>query len=291
MTTKKILHKNYVAPCLLTALLAAMILLMPANGAQPDYQIPNPHPLMPHQTNAVRGPFWPEPKIIIDSDRLTQLANTNHIELIEWALQTYRKRVRDYSATFYKQERINGKLKKTEQIAVMFREKPFSIFMHWQKNAARIDKMLFVEGQNNNKMVVHPTGFFAWFKSVKKDPTGKEAKNDSLRTCDQFGFHRSMDSLLDLYNTASKKGDLISKYLGHTKIDNRPCLAIERTLPQGKGYPNARTVIEIDLEYLLPVSVTFYNWDNQLLAKYTFLDLKFNNGYTNAKFTPKYHGM
>jgi len=285
------MNKNNVIPFLLTALLAALIHLLPADGAQPDYQIQNPQPLSPQQANKVKGPFWPELEITIDSDRLTQLANTNHIELLEWALQTYRKRVRDYSGTFYKQERINGKLKKTEQISIMFREKPFSIFMHWQKNAARIDKMLYVEGQNDNKMVVHPTGFFSWFKSVKKDPTGKDAKKASLRSCDKFGFHRSMDSLLDIYKTANNKGDLKFKYLGRTKIDNRPCIAIERILPKNKGYPNARMVIEIDLEYLLPVSIASYNWDNQLLAKYIFHNLKFNNGFTNAKFTPKYHGM
>jgi len=285
------MNKNNVIPFLLTALLAAMILLMPAAGAQSVDQIPYLQSPTPQRTNIGKGAFWPEPKIMIDTDRLTQLANTNHIELLEWALQTYRKRVQDYTGTFYKQERINGKLKKTEQIAIMFREKPFSIFMHWQKNAARIDKMLYVEGQNNNKMVVHPTGLFAWLKSLKKDPTGKDASKASLRSCDKFGFHRSMDSILDVYRTANKKGDLKIEYLGRTIIDNRSCIALERILPKGKGYPNARLVIEIDLEYLLPVSITSYNWDNQLQAKYLFHNLKFNNGFTDAAFTPKFHGM
>ena len=136
-------------------------------------------------------------------------------------------------------------------------------------------------------MLVHPTGLWAWIKSVQRDPQGKDAKKASLRTCDQFGFYRSMKSLLELYETAQKRGDLKTRSLGETKVDGRPCIAIERMLPNNNKYPYQRTIVEIDIEYLLPVKVSMYDWQNQLIGSYVFLNLKFNNGLNNARFTPK----
>ena len=243
------------------------------------------------QITTKKGPFGEEPKIIVESKRLEELAQSDHIALLKWSMETYQKRVHDYTGTFLKQERINGKLKKTEQIDIIFKEKPFSVFMRWEQNAGSCDKMLYVEGSNNNQMLVHPTGFFTWIKSVQRDPQGQDAKKATLRTCDQFGFYRSLKSLAELYETAHKRGDLKTRSLGETKVDGRPCIALERMLPNNNKYPYQRTVIEMDLEYLLPVKVSMYDWQNQLMGSYVFLNLKFNNGLTDARFTPKACGL
>jgi len=243
--------------------------------------------LQNQQVKTKKGPFGEDPKIIVEPNRIEDLAKTDHIALLKWSMETYQKRVRDYTGTFLKQERIKGKLKKTEQIAIMFKEKPFSIFMKWEENAGSGDRMLFVEGSNDNQMLVHPTGLWAWIKSVKRDPHGADAKKAALRTCDQFGFYRSMKSLVELYETAQKRGDLKIRSLGKTRIGGRPCIALEPILPNNKKYPYPRTVVEIDIEYLLPVSVTMYDGQNQLIGRYVFNNLKFNNGLTNAQFTPK----
>lgn len=273
---------------------SAFLLLLFGVGVGSDKQTRvqvTPVSLVQQRQAIPRGPFGTAPKIVVDPARITELAKTNHIALLKWAQQTYQKRVDDYTATFYKQERIEKKLKKVEQISIMFKEKPFSVFMKWQQNAGDINKLLYVEGSNNNKMIVHPTGLWSWIKSVKRDPCGKEAKKASRRTCDQFGFNRSMESLLEVYERAQKLGDLKIKYRGSTKIDGRPCIAMERILPPHKNYPYARMVMEFDVEYLLPVCISMYDWQDQLLGRYVYLNLKFNTGLTNAKFTPKAHDM
>ncbi|MCP4712875.1 MAG: DUF1571 domain-containing protein [Planctomycetes bacterium] len=271
-----------------------LIFFLPATGSKTNnltVRPESPTPLNPQQKKAHRGPFGSDPKIVIDPARVVKLAQTDHIALINLALNTYQKRVRDYTATFYKQERIKGKLKKTELINVMFREKPFSLFMKWEKNAGKIDKLLYVEGQNNNQMLVHPTGLFSGLKSVKRDPCDKEVKSTCLCTCDEFGFYRSMKNLLSEYQTAQKNGDLKIKYLGEKKIQGHRCLILERTLPNKKQYPNARLIMEFDVECLLPVTLTCYDWKGKLIAKYSFKDLKFNVGLTSNKFHPNTHDM
>ncbi len=223
--------------------------------------------------------------------RLTELAKTDHIALLDWAIGRYESTVTDYTATFYKQERINGKLRQTEKIAIVFKENPFSVLMSWEENAGSIDKLLYVEGQNENKMLVHPTGLLSWIKSVKRDPRSKEVQKASRSSCDQFGFYRSMQNLLKIYKQAEKYGDLQISYHGRTKVDDRECVAMERILPPKADYPYARLVLEFDVEYLLPTAISCYDWQGRLVSRYWYEDVKFNQGLKLAMFSPKSQGL
>ena len=226
-----------------------------------------------------------------NSARIARLAKTDHIELLNWALENYRRQVRDYRGFLYKQERINGKLKPIEKIAISFMEEPFSLLMQWDKSSGVIDKLLYVEGQNDDKMVVHPTGLLAWIKSVKRDPRSEQARRSSRRTCDQFGFRRTMLSLLEVYRQAEDQGDLAIGYVGPTQIGGRQCIALERLLPAKDEYPCGRMVVEFDLEYLLPTSITSYDWQGNLLSRYVYTELQFNTGLTGSAFDTKANGL
>lgn len=225
------------------------------------------------------------------TDRIKKLAQTDHIALLKWSLEHYDKNIQDYSATFYKQERIDKKIKPLEEIDILFKDEPFSVLMRWRKNAGSIDKLLYVEGQNDNKMVVHPTGLFSWIDSVKRDPRCKKARESTQRTCDQFGFYRSMQSLLEVYEQAGKAGDLQIKYLGETKVDKRKCVAMERLLPPKASYPYGRLVMEFDVEYLLPTAITAYDWKGKLVSQYVYKDLSFNRETSAEKFTPQANNL
>jgi hypothetical protein len=232
----------------------------------------------------------PQQKINLEN-RIIELARTDHISLLKLSLQNYESKIQDFTATFHKQERINDNLKDTEDIAIKFKEDPFSLVMDWQKNHGAVDKLLFVEGQNGNKMVVHPAGWLSWIKSVKRDPQDKQVKQSSRRTPDQFGFQRTIESLLDVYEKAKVNNDLKIAYLGQTEVFGRSCVSMERTLPPKPEYPYARLVMDFDTEYLLPVSISCYDWQGRLLSRYTYENLQFNVGLTAANFTPDANGL
>ena len=128
-------------------------------------------------------------------------------------------------------------------------------------------------------------------RSVKRDPRCKDARKATLRTCDQFGLHRSMNSLLQVYRQAQKKGDLQMHYLGLFEVGRRPCVRLERHLPDRKEYPSVRMVMDFDLGYLAPVSVTSYDAKGRLLSRYRYANLKFNNGISLAYFNPRLHNL
>ncbi|MHC5061406.1 MAG: DUF1571 domain-containing protein [Planctomycetota bacterium] len=227
----------------------------------------------------------------VSQEKLIELAKNDHITLLRLALERYENSVQDYVGTFYKQERLRGKLGKEQTIAFAFKEEPYSIYMEWEKNSGAADKLLYVKNQNDDKMIVHPTGLLSWLKSVKRDPGGKDVRKSSLYTCDQFGFYSSMKRGLEDYELAKENGDLEIKYTGLTQVHGRNCITFERILPKKKDYDTARLVIKLDVEYLLPVELERYDWDNRLIFQYSFSDLKFNTGLKTEDFKPAVYGL
>ena len=223
-------------------------------------------------------------------ERMTELAATDQITLIQWCMDNYKKNIRNYQGLLHKQERINGKLRKSQSINVWFREAPFSVLMKWEKNPKSIDKLLYVEGQNKDKMIVHPTGAFAWVKSVKKHPRCKEALKNSLRTCDQFGFYRNMQSIIDMLKAAKKTDSLKMRYLATNIIDGRSYIKTETTL-NVKNYPCTKLIMDIDTKHMVPTKLTFYDCNGKLLSQYGFTDLKLNQGIDSKTFDAKTHRM
>ncbi|MBW8035593.1 MAG: DUF1571 domain-containing protein [Planctomycetes bacterium] len=209
-------------------------------------------------------------------------ARTDYPKLLEAMIIGYDSRVTDYTGTLSKQERVNGKLRKPQTTNFKFRNRPFSIFMQWTKNPGKIDRLLFVKGQNKNKMVVHPTGIASFIKSLERPPACKEVFKANLRSCDKFGIRNMLQRL----QTNSKTAQLI--YLGETKVDNRNCITIETIVPMADK-PNefTRMTIKVDLVHRLPVSVTSRDKNGNLLSTYTYTNLKFNTNLTDADFTKK----
>ncbi len=141
-------------------------------------------------------------------DELTRqiitLAENDHIALLEMAVDRYDRTIRNYTGTFTKQERIKGELGPVQVIDFKFRQEPFSLFMEWKKNPLGADRMLYVEGQNNDKRLVHPTGLMKWLKCLKLSPNSKQARKSTLRPCEKFGFRRNMLEALKVYQLAKK---------------------------------------------------------------------------------------
>jgi hypothetical protein len=225
-----------------------------------------------------------------EQEKALQLAAEDHVALLAMLLDRHDKTVRDYTGVFHKQERLKGKLTPKQRIAFKFRQKPFSIFMEWLENPLGTHRLLYVEGQNDGKMLAHPTGLLAFVKAVKLDPEGKQAAKSSLRPVTKFGFRSSLTQMLDVYRTAAEKGDLKTAFSGPKTIDNRRVLILERFLPKDK-YENPHLTVQIDLEYLLPTQVTTADQQDKLISQYTWTDLNFNTNLTDRHFDPKQHRL
>lgn len=227
----------------------------------------------------------------VSMERIKEMAVNDHIGLLKLAIAHYEENVDDYIGTFHKQERIGGKLGKKQLIDFKFKDKPYSLLMIWKKNPGPTDKLLYVEGQNDGYMIVHPTGLMSWKKSVRRDPEGKEALKASLKSCHWFGSYRTMKRMLEVYESAKSSGDLKAIFLKETTVDGRPCLLMERITPDKKNYLYRRLVWALDVEYLVPVYLTALDWDGNLYFEYSLENLIYNVGLSDKKFTAKANNL
>lgn len=225
-------------------------------------------------------------------NQLLQFASDNHIALLEMGLSDYQQRISDYTCTLVKQERIGGKMRPEQQIEVKFKESPFSVVFHIVRNAGAADKIIFVEGANDNKFLAHPTGLTGLLiPKVSRAVDDAQAAKASLRRVNQFGFARSLRSLLDQYESAAASGDLTQEFLGTGEVDGRATMVLARLLPPKPQYPYNKVVIHLDRQYLVPTATFCYNRQGQLEAKYIFSNVQFNTGLSNEDFLARNNGM
>lgn len=227
-----------------------------------------------------------------DKAAIEKMAKTDHVALLEYCLKHYNATYKDYTCTLIKQERIRGTLGAEQWVQVKFLEKPFSVSMCWTKNAPIGDRVVYVEGKYNNQMLVRPRGLVAKIVgTVLRDPDGAEAMKNTLRPVNMFGFHRGIQSLIDVYQEARKAGDSKETFGDYVQVNGRKTIVLVRQLPPKGDYPANVTKTYIDLEYLVPIMIEGTDWDNDLLCRYRYQDVKFNVGLNSDAFLPENNDM
>jgi len=228
-----------------------------------------------------------DPEVI---SKLEKLAKEDHIALLEYCLANYNRNYSDFTCIFSKEERINGIAKPEQVIEVKHMVSPFSVAMAWIKNPPIGDRVLYVEGKNDNQMMVRPKSplFQALTGgAVLRKPDGPEAMRNTLRPVSMFGFGRGMESLLEVYKEAKSQGDLTTAFGGFADVAGQKCVVLIRYLPAKNDYPAYKTLIYVDVDHLIPVCIEAYDWDENLQCRYMYRDLKFNVGLTDDDFTPE----
>lgn len=197
------------------------------------------------------------------------------------------KGVEDYTCTFYKQERLDGKLKKMETIFFKF-QKPFKVYMKWTKDPNKGRELLFVPGKYDNKLKVHLGGLIdIILPSITISPDSPHVLKNTRHSITSAGMGNMINSLIDQFELARQQGDLQVVSHGTEKVDGVECLKIERILPKDKGYYCHRLMLFLDKRNFTPAKVMIYDWDNQLIENYSIADVKWNVGLTDEDFDSK----
>ena len=219
------------------------------------------------------------------------LAQTDTVALLKLAMKKYEASVSDYAVTMTRRERSDeGKLGRREIVLCRFRQRPFSVFLKWEKGAGKIDRALYAPSLLGPQIHVHPTGLAGLFASVVKvDLDGKHAK--VAKRIQNFGFGNTLSRLVARGTGAPGKNELSARFLGQTDVAGRPALAIEWRFPHKDPYPYGRVVVQLCAETLLPVAISMWNFQGQLQAAYTYSDLRVNVALTDDDFSPKACGL
>jgi hypothetical protein len=211
------------------------------------------------------------------------------------------EKLADYSATVVKHERVDGKLNDYEHMFVKIRHKPFSVYMYFLAPAKiKGQEVIYIDGANNNNMWAHTVGIKdKMFGKVLIKPDGPIAMSGQRYPLTELGILNLTRRLVQVAEQDIKYGECEVKFFKGAKINNRVCTCIDVTHPvPRRNFLFFRARIFVDDELNIPVRYEAWEWpkepgaEPELIEEYTYLNLKINNGFTDADFdvkNPNYH--
>jgi len=220
-----------------------------------------------------------------------KLAKLDPIAFLEAALRRYAREVKSYSLTMQKQERLAGKLHPTEVIAVRFVEKPHSVQFTWVEGARLAERALYVEGENDGKMLARPRGVAARLVAgdiVSRDVAGPDARQSGRLTLNEFGLKKATERILVSWKKAKEAGDLQVEYQGIQKMKeagDRPCHVLKRVSKTPENDGVVETTLYMDVETWLQAGAVLKDKDGMLIGGYYFRDVRLNPEFKKDAFS------
>jgi outer membrane lipoprotein-sorting protein len=201
--------------------------------------------------------------------------------------------VQDYTCTFFKRERIDGKLYTQHIMSMKARTKPASLYFKFiQPNSGR--EAIFIHGKNNDKIVAHDVGFGRLVAgTMHLDPKGDMAMEENRHPVTEAGLGSMIDLVKARWDTELHPGESILLFHPKARVGDRACLLVESIHPKkSQEFLFHKVKLYIDRELNLPIRFEAYDWPKQpgaepeLLEEYTYTNLKTNVGLKEHDFDP-----
>ncbi|MCD6460229.1 DUF1571 domain-containing protein [bacterium] len=212
-----------------------------------------------------------------------QAENFDALDILKKSQEKF-EQINDYTATFIKEQRVNGKM--TKDVIEMKFMKPFCIYYKFlEKDKGK--EVIYVEGKNDNKLLGHLGGAISFFPICRwLKPNDPIAMMGNKYPITRSGIGNMIKGLVSQYELADKNGDLETFYMGIETLDGRRTHVIGRRLPKKDKYACYLSITNIDIETKLPIRNISLDWDLNILEMYYYKDLKINQGLTDKDFDP-----
>jgi hypothetical protein len=265
-----------------------------SNLSEPVYRVANESAATdPAASEAATAPA-PQPAPANGSFDLTRQENEHPlapvIRTLKASQELLDQTIRDYSCTFVKRECIDGELGDYQHIFMKVAHDPFSVYMSFLKPYAGRE-VLYVAGQNENKMVVLEAGFKRYLGKLNLDPEGTVAMKGQKHPITNVGIRNLTAKLLTIWEAETQYAECEVTSNADTKVDGRSTTMIQVVHPVPRQ--NFRGHIQrlfLDNELRIPIHYDVYLWPAQAGAEppldesYTYKNLKINNGFTARDF-------
>ncbi len=203
--------------------------------------------------------------------------------------------IRDYSATMIKQEQVDGKVTEPEQMFVKIRQQPFSVYLYFNSpENLKGQEVAYIEGKNGGNMQARGVGLQALLGVVSLKPDGPIAMLGQRYPIYEIGILNLTQRLIEAAEEGKQHDECEVTFRKDAKINDRPCTCIEVVHPTKRPYFNFyKARVFIDDELNIPVRYEAYEWPDKpggepkLIEQYTYIDVKLNNGFTDADFELK----
>ncbi len=201
--------------------------------------------------------------------------------------------VQDYTCTFFKRERIDGKMSEMNIMAMKARSRPKSVYFKFvQPYQGR--EAIWVEGRNKGKVVAHEPGITKLVAgTLHLDPRGDMAMEENRHPITEAGIGALIETVHARWETGLIPG--VTKVVFHpgAKVGDRPCTMIETIHGPSERVDFSRVCLYFDAELGLPIRIESYGWprkpgqERELIEEYTYTNLRLNPGLKDRDFDPK----
>lgn len=206
----------------------------------------------------------------------------------------------DYTASFYKQERLNGVLSEGSTLEFKMKHEPFSVYMKWLSGSDKGQQAIFVKEQNDGKVLVQPGGIKGRLTGVLSlDPNGSLAMAKSLHPVTQVGILELARTILKYQEKDLARGTGFQcQLVDGQSFDDRPCYVFTCLYESPEINSEYRkSIFYIDKELSMPTCVKNFCWakdanpetidEETLLEFYAYSDLKLLRKLDVAEFDAK----
>lgn len=196
-------------------------------------------------------------------------------------------RVHAYTARFIRTERVGGMLRPREEALLKF-QRPGRIYLKWTAGPPEGREILFVEGRDDDRILVHEPGAFSGLFTVLMAPDSPWVLKESRHPVTDVGLGRLIELILGNAERARRDGGLTVVERPKRAEPSSRERRYELTFPRDprKGYYCHRALVSVDLDSGLPVAATIFDRDDVIVADYAYRDLRLNPELGPIDFDP-----
>ncbi|MDO4558576.1 MAG: DUF1571 domain-containing protein [Planctomycetia bacterium] len=207
--------------------------------------------------------------------------------------------ITDYSATFTKQEQLDGEVGDPVRMFLKMRQNPVSIYVRYEEPSKDAGvEAIYVEAPGTpagrGKMWGHGTGMQRMFGTLELDPNGVIAMHGQRYPISTIGILKMLRLFIEVGSKELAYGECEVTYTPETIWKGRRCAEIVVVHPVKRDYFRFhRAIVRVDRELVLPVFYASYDWEKdrngqlKLQESYSYENVKLNNGFTDADFSTK----
>ena len=217
------------------------------------------------------------------------------LALASRGLESLRANIQDYSCTVVKRERINGELQPHEYMFAKIRHKPFSVYLYFlAPEAVKAQEVIYCDGKNDGNMLAHAgSGVRAMVGTVSLKPQSMLAMQGNRYPITELGVENLAKRLVEVAEHDKQFGECEVNFFPKAKVNGRICTCVQVVHPvPRRNFRFHLARVYIDDEHLIPIRYEAYDWPKEqggqpiLMEEYTYMNVKVNNGFTDADFDP-----
>ena len=166
-----------------------------------------------------------------------------------------------YTAILEMQEEVEDTLRPVDRIEFKTRREPFSVYMRWNDSG---QEALFVDGENDNRLIVKPTKGLAAIRRVwRLEPDCRMAKQNCRYPITDAGIEKLVIRIQAFYREQDIVPALANCELSESILANREVKVFEVQFKDKKTVPDyCASRFVFDKQTQLLIAVDNYGWSN-----------------------------